>query len=210
MLRIFGRRSSNSSIPNSIIWFLTVNDIFIWGGNFIINIFLGLYFSNKLNADPIIVIGVGTAVYQVIRAATQIPIGMLSDKYKSDRDEILMLVIGNFIMGSSVVSYVFVTEPIHYYIISGMVGLGASLNIVDWRKLFAKNLDKGKEGLDYAVYDTAMSFSVAVLAVAAGSVASMGGEEFSYMIAMTGVIMILSNIWLVLMYTLNRAKFDKI
>ena len=74
------------------------------------------------------------------------PIGKITDKIKSDSDEILFLLIGAILMGLPFIVYPFISIPVHYYILQFVFGLGVSFNLTNWRKLFALNVDKNREG----------------------------------------------------------------
>jgi hypothetical protein len=107
-------------------------------------------------------------------------------------------------MGLSVVLLTQINSEYHYYFLQFIFGLGASLNIVDWRKIFAKNLDKGREGLEYAIYDTAMSLSIAAMSILSGSIASISFDYFTLVIATLGILMIASNVWIIPLYMQQR------
>ena len=80
---------------------------------------------------------IGTAIYFLTRAITQLPIGYITDKIKKDKDEIIILIAGIILMGFPYILYPLISTPMHYYILQFVFGLGVSLNIVNWRKLFA-------------------------------------------------------------------------
>jgi len=182
---------------NKVIWFLTLSDIFTWGMQLIIIGFVGLYLSKKLGYDPVEVIGVGTAIFYFGKGVFQIPIGVITDRIKKDKDDITALLIGNFLMGTPYLLFPLISQAWHYFVLQFFIGLGGALNLVNWRKLFAKNLDKGKEGLDYGVYDTIMSFAMIFFSVLAGLIANQGQQFFDLVMISVGLFMISSGIWVI-------------
>ena len=128
------------------------------------------------------------------------PIGILADRIKGNIDEIKMLFVGNCLMGFSFVLLVGIKSAQDYYLLQIMFGLGAALNLVDWRKLFAKSLDRGHEGMEYGVYETIMSMSIALMSILGGYLAAIDSSAFDLVIQGTGVLIIGSNLWLVPMY----------
>lgn len=185
---------------NNSIWLLTINDVFVWGVYFVFSVLAGIYLSQKLGVNVAEMIGIGSGIGYFTRALVQIPIGLISDRIRDEKDEVFFLMLGNILMGLPVVLTTQVTTASFYYFLQFLFGLGAALNLVDWRKLFAKNLDKGREGLNYAVYDTIMSFSIAIFSVLSGSVAIISQYHFGVVITLSGMLMISSNIWVLLMY----------
>lgn len=192
---------------NRVIVLLTTSDIFTWGFVYALASITGLYLLLKLDSseDQIVrIVGIGTAIVSICRALFQIPIGLLVDKLKTDKDDILVLAIGNLLMGFPITLYVFITTEYFFYILQACIGFGTALNLVTWRKLFANNLDKGKEGLQYASYDTVMSLSIAVFSATAGFLASEGQQYFDLVILAIGIMTMTSTIWPILLFTTKR------
>jgi MFS family permease len=199
--------NSNADGPkniNSVIWLLTINDIFTWGVYFIVTVLAGLYIAERLDVNAVETIGIGAGIGYFVRALVQVPIGLIGDKLATDKDEVWFLMLGNFLMGLPVLLLTQVTESWHYFMLQAVFGLGAALNIVDWRKLFAKSLTKGREGLSYAIYDTVMSLAIALLSILSGAIAGISGEYFDLVITSVGLLMISSNIWVLLIYMINK------
>jgi MFS family permease len=200
------RKKTNPKPVNTVIWLLTVNDIFTWGVFYVVVILIGLYLSLKLDIVATELVGLGTGLMYMTRALVQIPLGILGDRLKSDRDELWFLMIGNVLMGIPVILFTQITAGWQYLALQMLIGVGAAMNIVDWRKLFAKNLDKGREGMEYAIYDSLMSFSIAMLGIFSGAVANISEAYFDLVIGGIGVLIIVSNIWILLIYILQRNR----
>lgn len=191
---------------NKAITLLTLSDIFVWGSFTITSVLAGIYLSNKLGANTIKFIGIGTSIYLLTRGLFQIPIGIINDKYESEKDEVILLTLGILLMGIPFFFYPQISQPYHYYILQFVFGLGAALNVVNWRKLFALNLDKGKEGLQYGAYDTLMSLCAAIMSIIGGVIANMGDIYFDSVMRLSGVIILLGSIWVVL---IGKHSFGK-
>ena len=185
---------------NKIVIYLTMSDVFSWGTYTVINAFTGLYLSQKLDKNAIQFVAIGTSIYFFTRAIFQLPIGKLTDKLKGDKDEILLLILGILLMGVPFLFYSQISAPIHYFILQFVFGFGTALNITTWRKLFSLNIDEGKEGTQYAVYETIMSALTGVLGIIGGTIASLGESYFDKVIAGAGIIIILSSIWPLFIY----------
>lgn len=191
---------------NKIIIFLTFSDVFAWGSMTIISALSGLYLSKRLGVDTIKFVGIGTFIYFLTRSLAQTPLGILTDKYKNDKDEILILFVGTLLMGLPYIFYPSITQPFHYYILQFVFGIGVSLNLTTWRKLFALNVDGGKEGRQYATYETIMSACTAILSLVGGIIANMGDVYFDMVISFAGVMIMLASVWSILIYRYEERK----
>jgi len=185
-------------------------DVFAWGPFFIISALSGIYLSNKLGTGSIEFVGIGTAIYFLTRAITQLPIGYITDKIKKDKDEIIILIAGIILMGFPYILYPLISTPMHYYILQFVFGLGVSLNIANWRKLFAMNIDSGREGRQYSFYETIVSLSTVILSVAVGLIANMGDMYFDLVMIASGILMMAGSIWVVLIFKFPKRKTNHI
>ena len=195
---------------NKVVLFLTMSDVFVWGPFFIISALSGIYLSYKLGTGSIEFVGIGTAIYFLTRAITQLPIGYITDKIKKDKDEIIILIAGIILMGFPYILYPLISTPMHYYILQFVFGLGVSLNIANWRKLFAMNIDSGREGRQYSFYETIVSLSTVILSVAVGLIANMGDMYFDLVMIASGILMMAGSIWVVLIFKFPKRKTNHI
>lgn len=191
---------------SKVIWVLTSSDIMVWGTASIGAPLVAIYLTSKFGELTVQYIGVATAIYFVIRGLSQLPLGILTDKIKSDIDEITLLIAGSVLMGTPYLFYPLVSEPWHYYLIQAFIGLGASLNLNNWRKLFAKNLTKDREGQTYGFYETIMSLSTALFGLLGGYISSINAEIFEIVIMSLGVMIIVGGLINVGIYTVNNRK----
>ena len=191
---------------NKVILLLTLSDTFTWGPFIIIANLSGLYLSTKLGADTVSFVGIGTGVYFLTRAAFQIPIGLLTDKIDNDKDEIILLLLGIILMGIPFLFYPLITEPFQYFVLQFIFGIGVSFNLPNWRKLFAINLDKGKEGFLYGFYETVISISTALFSALIGFVANLGDMYFDIVMRTVGIIMIISSICVLFILKVKERK----
>lgn len=191
---------------NKVVLLLTVSDTFTWGPFIIIANLSSIYLASKLGANTISFVGIGTGIYFVTRALFQMPIGHITDKIDNDKDEIILLVLGIILMGIPFLFYPLITKAFQYYVLQFIFGLGVSFNLPNWRKLFALNLDRGKEGFQYGFYETVLSISTAIFSALVGYIANLGDQYFDMSIRGVGIVMILSAIWVVLIIKVKKRK----
>lgn len=192
---------------NRVIIYLTTSDIFTWGLLTVINGFAGLYLATKLELDVVQVVGLGMGIFSLAKGLFQIPIGLLVDQIKKDTDDIFVLFFGNLLMGAPFLFYPLIQSEYFYYLLQFLVGTGAAMNLVTWRKMFARNVDVDKEGLQYGIYDTIMSFSIALFSLIAGSIANISQDYFDLVMLSMGILILSSGIWALSIFKVqNRRK----
>ncbi|NLD25517.1 MFS transporter [Candidatus Dojkabacteria bacterium] len=191
---------------NNTVILLTLADMFTWGPFLIISALSGIYLSQKLGVEAIKFVGIGTSIYFFTRSLFQIPMGYLTDKIKGDKDEILLLATGVILMGLPYTLYPNIVTPSHYYILQFIFGIGACLNVTNWRKLFATNIDSGIEGTQYAFYETIISLSTAVISLLVGGLANLGEVYFDVVMVVSGILMMLGCIWVLMIHSVKQRK----
>ena len=200
------QKSKKGKNGNKVVMFLTLADMFTWGPFLIISALSGIYLSRKLGIDTVKFVGIGTSVYFFTRALFQIPMGYITDKIKGDRDEILLLATGIILMGLPYTLYPHITIPIHYYGLQFLFGIGACLNVTNWRKLFAMNIDSGMEGLQYAFYETIISITTAVVSLLVGTIANLGEAYFDSVMVLSGILMMLGSVWALSIHSVKQRR----
>ena len=191
---------------NRVISFLTLSDVFSWSSFAVINALVGLYLANRFGQDAIKFIGIGIGINTLTRGIFEIPIGMLTDRVKRDRDEIWLLFLGCFLMGLTYVLLPTIIDPSGYFALMFLFGLGSALNLNTWRKLFAKNVDKNKEGTQYGVYDTIIAFTAAIISFISGYISSLNPEYFPYVIFFLGILIMTGGLAALGIFTVDRRK----
>jgi MFS family permease len=199
------RRLTNIGI-NRVIWLLTFTDVFSWGIYFGILPLVGIYLSKTLGANAVEMIGIGTGIYYLSRMLSQIPVGIISDRIKKDRDDILLLCIGCALLGLPFLFFPSIQHQSTYFVLQFILGIGTSFNLVNWRKLFAQNLDVGREGYSYAIYDTILSGLTGLFGVAIGLIANTSQFYFDLVMTMGGLIIISSAFWASLIFLVRNRR----
>lgn len=195
---------------NKVVILLTLSDMLSWGPFLIISALSGIYLSEKLGMDTIKFVGVGTSIYFFTRAILQIPMGHLTDKIESDKDEILLLATGTILMGLPYTFYPHITTYWHYYLLQFVFGFGVALSVTNWRKLFAMNVDSGIEGLQYGFYETIISLFTAVLSILIGSLANLNETYFDFVIVNAGIVMMLGSLAVLMIFKITNRKTNKL
>jgi hypothetical protein len=188
-------------ILNKTFWLLTFSDLFTWGFYLIIATLSGVYLEGKIGHDIVKVIGIGGAIYYVIRGFLQLPVSWFLDLIKYDRDEITILALGSILMGLPFLFYPAITSPGQYYVLQVIFSLGVAMNLNPWRKLFATNLDHGKEAREYAIYDMINSVFIAGAVYIVGQIANINQFYFDVIMVCLGLLVMLGGLWAALIFT---------
>jgi MFS family permease len=191
---------------NKTIIVLTISDVLVWGTYMIAYPLQGIFMTYRYGDKSIQYISIGLSIYFVLRALLQVPIGILVDKTKDDIDEVWSLGLGSFLIGLNFLIFPFTSTPVEYYLLMGMAGVGASFNLIGWRKLFAKNLDKDKEGREYALYETVMSLCTAVFSFIGGGTSSISHEIFRAFFFAVGLVTMIGGIVVTLILIKEKKK----
>lgn len=179
---------------NKTIVALTMSDVVVWGTYMIAYPLQGIYLTYSFGDKSIQYIAIGLSIFYFLRAILPVPIGIILDKTKGNRDEIYSLAVGSILIGLNFFVFPFVTQPFEYYLLMALAGIGAAFNLLGWRKLFAKNLDKDKEGREYAVYETVMSLCTAVFSLIGGELSSISHEVFRWFFMGVGILTMLGGV----------------
>lgn len=182
-----------------------MSDVLVWGTYLVAYPLQGIYLSYQHGDKAIQYVAVGLSIYYLMRAVLQIPIGSLVDKIKGDFDEIWALGIGCTLIGLSFVVFPFTTNEVEYYLLMALAGIGGAFDLIGWRKLFAKNLDKDKEGREYALYETIMSLCTAIFSLIGGEFSSISHEIFRAFFLVIGLITIIGGIFVtIVLFRYNK------
>jgi MFS family permease len=191
---------------NRVVVLLTLSDVLVWGTYLIAYPLQGIYMTYRYGDKSIEYISVGLFIYYILRAIIPTPVGYYVDKSKKDIDEIISLGVGSGMIGLSFIIFPFTTSPYEYFILMGLAGVGAALNLIGWRKLFAKNLDKNREGREYAAYETIMSLSTAIFSLVGGQFSSINHELFRLFFLITGLLTTFGGIGVAIMLLRIKRK----
>lgn len=161
---------------NVVTRLLAFGDSFVWSGYYLFNSIVALFLEDRIPLNPVRTIALGLSVYMITRTVLQIPASKLMDKFHSYKDEVYALIIGGAVMSFSYLGYELVSSEWHVYLINAMFGLGAAVYLPSWRKLYAKHIDDGKEGYDYAVADSMLTLSGGIAAAAGGFIVELTGS----------------------------------
>ena len=127
--------------------------------------FLPIYavFVQKIGGD-LLTAGSAYALYAITIAIVILIVSRLEDRTKQFGKLVL---VGSAIMAFGFSGYLFVTEPIHLFIVQFILGLGFAVYAPAFDALYAMSLDRGKFASEMGYWE-AMFFAVSAVAAFIG------------------------------------------
>ena len=163
---------------NPTVRFLTASDAVLTAALGLFGPIFAVYLTQNIQTDNALeVIGIGTSIYLFTRSIGQIPLAYVIDKIKGERDDYYLLLIGNTAFIIVPILYTFITEPWQLFAIQFFYGIGAALTYPTWSAVFTRHIDKGREGIEWGIYQTMSDMAGAIAAPIGGFIAAFYGFD---------------------------------
>jgi MFS family permease len=167
---------------NPVIRVLIVVDFLYWGAvNFIGPIF-GIFVADSLTDGSIEAAGIAATLFLLSRSLAEIPVGMIIDRIKGERDDVYSVALGNAMFGIVFAFYPFMTTVGEMYIGQILTGIAAAISAPGWYTIFTRHIDKNKEGFEWSFYDVLTSIGMALSATIGGVIATRFGFDIVFWI----------------------------
>lgn len=161
---------------NPTVRFLTVSDAVLTAALGLFGPIFAVYLAANIQTpNALEVIGIGTSIYLFTRSIGQIPLAYFIDKIKGERDDFYLLLFGNTVFIVVPILYTIISEPWHLFVIQFVYGLGAALTYPTWSAVFTRHIDKGREGIEWGIYQTMADMAGAIAAPIGGFIAAYYG-----------------------------------
>jgi len=168
---------------NKIVKYLILSDIAFFTGWGLVTPVFSIFIVDKIHGGTALVVGIATAMYWIVKAFLEFPIGTLLDKYAGEKDDYLFLISGFFIASLVPFGFVFAIFPWHIYLLQFFYGLGMAMAISAWRAIFTKNVDKGKEASEWSLDNSMLGFGTGIAGVVSGYMVLKFGYETTFCLA---------------------------
>ena len=150
--------------PNRVIKYLIVSDLSFWTGWGLINPIFAVFIVEKVQGGNVFIVGLASGIFLITKSLFRVPIGVFLDISPSEKDDYFTLVAGLLIAALVPFGYIFVTIPLHIFILQAVLGIGLAMSFSGWTGIFTRHIDKGKEGTAWGVYFTLTDLVGAALA----------------------------------------------
>ncbi|MEK7635912.1 MAG: MFS transporter [Patescibacteria group bacterium] len=177
---------------NKIIRYLIISDLLLWSGWGVIDPIFSIFVIENIAGATLISVGLLATIYWGVKSIAQIPISIILDKNKGEKDDFYMIIAGMLIAGVSAFSFVFAKELWQVYLIQFFKGLGFALYLPSWMAMFSRHLDKKHAAFDWALNSSSVGIGIGLAGIIGGSIASLFG--FKSVFIATSLFAILSAI----------------
>lgn len=160
---------------NPIVRLFIVSDFFIVGGLGLLAPIFALFITDFVEGATIETVGIATTIYLITKSVGQMPIGILIDQWRGQKDDMLILIVSSLGFGVVSLAYIFVDSPVHLYALQFIYGLLAAASFPTWLAVFTRSIDKGKEGFEWSAYQTIADFGAAITAFLGSFIAATYG-----------------------------------
>ena len=161
---------------------------------------LAVFITGNVTGGTVAVAGFAVAIYWIVKAILQIPVGYYLDKKAGETDDVIALVIGHFIFAAGFFLYLIVQTPLHIYLVQALLAVGGALAVPPWFGMFMRHVDKYREDFEWSV-QSSLSFGLCggIASAVGGIIAHKFGFDMVFIVS--GIFSIVSSLILIPLYT---------
>lgn len=185
---------------NKILKILIISDILLFSGFGFIGPILAIFIHDSLKGGSIAAAGIASAIFLITHALLQILFAYVFNP----KDRLWMLRLGTFLMVLVPIGYIFSTSIYHIFLAQFVYGIGAAFGYPSWSSFFTSNLEKGRRGLQYAVYNSSVSIGSAITAAVGASLAEFFGFKIVF-----GIVAFFLFIGFLVLFKLDKKQVMK-
>lgn len=168
---------------NRIVFFLIKADFWFFSALGLVAPVFAVFLTEQLKDGSIKVAGFAIAIYWIVKSIFEIPIAKFLDKRKGERDDLLFLVVGYFVVALIHFGYTQATLSWHIYILEFFYAIAMAIAMPGWSAIFTRHIDKGKEGFDWSMEHVAYSIGTGIAGALSGIIATKFGFNALFFIA---------------------------
>jgi MFS family permease len=167
---------------NPIIKILIISDFLIFSSQQLIVPIFAIFVTDQIIGGSIEVVGIASAVYLLTKSISEVPVGMYIDKVKGEKDDLYMTVFGTCLAAFSFFLLTTVDSVTGLYANQLLLGVSNAIAYPGWYTLFTSHVDKGREGVEWSIYDVLSGFGMAGAAGIGGFLAHTYGFSILFII----------------------------
>lgn len=179
---------------NDVVRFLTFSDLLIISGWGIVNPILAVFYTDSIKGGDVVLAGLATTVYLLVKSVLQFPIARYIDLKKGEWDDFWVMIIGSALTSICAFLYIFVTLPWQVIAVQIVAGVGAALSFPAWQAIFTRHVDRQQEGSEWSIYYTATDIGAAFAAGLGGFMAAHYGYQAVFVLV--GILSLAGTIFL--------------
>ena len=177
---------------NAVVRRFVLADLIWLGGWGLMSPIFGVFVVDKIPGGTVLTVGIGAAIYWVLKSVIQIPVALAIDRTPSERDDYLILVVSLMLAGCTAFSFILVKTVWQLYLVQAMQAVSFALYIPSWNGIFTRHLDPEHRALEFALDSAAVGVATGLAGLVGSIIADTFG--FSVIFFMTAILSFVSAI----------------
>lgn len=197
-----GRKPSDFHV-NSVVKAFIISEMFLWSSWNAFNPIFAIFAATKIPGSNTEIAAASFSTYLIVRVIFE----LISGRYLRKSTDIQKLIIS--ILGIILISFGYIgfalTKTIYLlFVFYGVIGMGLGLATPAKNSLFSLHLDKGKEVVEWSLYDGVVFLGMAMSATIGGFIANTYGFTSLFCLIAT------TNLLSIIPYALLYSQKEKI
>jgi MFS family permease len=167
---------------NKVIKFLLLGDTVIFTGLGLSAPILAIFIADYIVEGSILMAGIASALYFVIKAFIQIPFSRYIDAH-DDIKALRWLLIGTFLIIVTPFIYMIANHIYWIFLAQIIYGIGVGFYSPSWMGIWAGHLDEGHESFEWSTQAGVAGLGAAMTALAGAAIAQYLGFRFTFLLA---------------------------
>ncbi|MFH0779789.1 MAG: MFS transporter [Parcubacteria group bacterium] len=174
---------------NFVIRILIASDFVIWSSINMVTPIFAIFIADRIEGGSVSAAGIAMMIYFIAKSIFEIPIGIIMDRTKSERDDLYFAIGGTMLIGVVYFLFSFVTNVWELYFLQIFLGIGTAGAWPSWFSIFGRHIDEAKHGFVWSLHDVLLGVGGA----AAAGIGAFAVEKFGFGIVfqIIGVLVIL-------------------
>ena len=160
---------------NKVIKTLIIFDLAVLSGWGLLSPIFAVFITKQIVGGTLVVVGLATATYWLVKSLVQWPIARYLDKTPSENDDFYSLEMGSCLVTIVPFGYIFATLPWQVYLLEVVVAIGDAMVVPAWYSIFTRHVNKFQIGSEWTLNSIAIGLGTAVAAALGGWIASRFG-----------------------------------
>ena len=172
-----------------VIKILILSDFLILSAINLVSPIFAIFITDKINGATIATAGIAVMIYLIVKSVFEVPIAILIDKTKSEKDDFYTAVFGILLMAVCYFFFTRIDSIWQLYVLQGFLGLSVAISFPGWSSILTRHIDKQKEALEWSLYDVVTGVGMALTAgLGALMVEKYGFDIIFYLISVFAVL----------------------
>ncbi len=149
---------------NHVVQVLILSEVVVTGAFGLLAPIFAIFVTDTIPDANIQTAGVAITVYLLTRSLGQIPIGIMIDRLKGERDDLVAMVTGTLFAGLIPLGYIFVDSTGDLYFVQFLYGIASAIIFPAWTAVFTRHIDEKHEGAEWGAYRSFTDLGMAITA----------------------------------------------